>query len=156
MVKSGELEGWYDEKSVSSGLLLSIAEYDDALKDKNGRCFEYENGSLKNECVYENGVKKHTIREFVNDGMIVYDSNGTKVYEGKWFGDMKNEFLCHEPMEGMKGFFKEVNSSCQLMSVSEYDELNVYMNGKCFEMENGNVKRVCDYQWGIERHVDGV
>ena len=88
-------------------------------------------------------MKKRTVREFVDGKMIVYDSNGKKVYEGVYYGDMKSGFLCHEPMEGMAGFFKEVDSNGQLISVSEYDELNVYRDGKCFEMENGRVKRRC-------------
>ena len=146
VVKSGQMEGYYDEKSAENGRLLSIAQYDKDLRDKNGRCLEYENGSLRSECVYENGVKKHTSRQFVNERMTVFDSNGKKVYEGKWFGDMKSGFLCHERMEGMSGYFKEVDSSGQLIRVSEYDELNVFKNGKCFEMENGKVKRVCAYE----------
>ena len=153
VVKSEQLEGYYDEKSVENGRLLSIAQYDKDLRDKNGRCLEYENGSLRSECVYENGVKKHTSHQFVNERMTVFDSNGKKVYEGKWFGDMKSGFLCHEKMEGMSGYFKEEDSSGQLISVSEYDELNVFKNGKCFEMENGKVKRVCVYEKGIMKRV---
>ena len=148
VAESGELDGYYGERSVVSGLLLSIAQYDDSLHNKNGRCFEYENGSLKRECVYENGVKKHTIREFVDGKMVVFNSNGKKVYEGVYYGDMKSGFLCHEPMEGITGFFKEVDSNGQLIAVSEYDELNVYRNGKCFEMEDGKVNRVCLYKNG--------
>ena len=153
VVKSEQLEGYYDEKSVENGRLLSIAQYDKDLHDKNGRCLEYENGSLRSECEYENGVKKHTSRQFVNERMTVFDSNGKKVYEGKWFGDMKSGFLCHEKMEGMSGYFKEADSSGQLISVSEYDELNVFKNGKCFEMENGKVKRVCVYEKGEMKRV---
>mgnify|MGYP002926281242 FL=1 len=132
---------------------MSIAQYDKDLHDKNGRCLEYENGSLRSECEYENGVKKHTSHQFVNERMTVFDSNGKKVYEGKWFGDMKSGFLCHEKMEGMSGYYKEVDSSGQLISVSEYDELNVFKNGKCFEMENGKVKRVCVYEKGVMKRV---
>ena len=153
VVKSEQLEGYYDEKSAENGRLLSIAQYDKDLRDKNGRCLEYENGSLRSECEYENGVKKHTSRQFVNERMTVFDSNGKKVYEGKWFGDMKVGFSCHERMEGMSGYFKEVDSSGQLISVSEYDELNVFKNGKCFEMENGKVKRVCVYEKGVMKRV---
>ncbi|KAK8807966.1 hypothetical protein WA588_006452 [Blastocystis sp. NMH] len=154
VVKSGQLEGYYDEKSAENGRLLSIAQYDKDLHDKNGRCLEYENGSLRSECEYENGVKKHTSRQFVNERMTVFDSNGKKVYEGKWFGDMKNGFLCHEAMKEMSGYFKEVDSNSQLMSVSEYDELNAVKNGKCFEMEDGKVKRVCVYENGVMKRVE--
>ena len=146
--RDSSMEGYYVEYRVLDGEVLSIAEYDINLTNKSGRCFEYRNGFIKNECVYENGEKRHTIREFVNGKMVAYGAKGEKVYEGKWFGNMESGFLCHEPMEGMSGFFKEVNSRGQLISVSEYDELNVYKNGKCFELENGKVKRVCEYQSG--------
>ena len=145
VTRSDELSGYCDERSVATGLLISTAQYDKDLKDKTGRCFEYENGSLKSECVYENGVKKHTVREFVNGKMVVFSSNGEKVYEGVYYGDMKSGFLCHEPMEGMAGFFKEVDSNGQLIAVSQYDETNIYRDGQCFEMEDGKVKRVCLY-----------
>ena len=144
--KSDTLDGYYDERRVATGSLLSTAQYDSDLKDKNGRCYEYDNNRIKNECVYENGIRKRIIREFVNGKMVVYDSNGKKAYEGKWFGDMKSGFSCHEPMEGMDGFFKEVDSSGQLIIVSQFDELNAYRNGKCFELENRVVKRVCLYE----------
>ena len=153
VVKSGQLEGYYDEKSAENGMVLSVGQYDNDLRDKNGRCLEYENGSLRSECVYENGVKKNTVRQCVNEWMTVFDSNGKKVYEGKWFGDMKSGFLCHERMEGMSGYFKEVDSNGRLMSVSEYDGLNVFKNGKCFEMEDGKVKRVCVYEKGEMKRV---
>ena len=106
------------------------------------------NGSLKRECVYENGVEKRTVRDFVDEKMIGFNTSGKKMYEGVYYGDMKSGFLCHEPMEGMAGFFKEVDSNNRLVAVSQYDETNVYRNGKCFELENGRVKRVCLYENG--------
>ena len=148
LTKSDTLDGYYDERSVSSKSLLTTAQYDDSLHDKNGRCFDYENSSLKSECVYENGVKKRTVREFVNGKMVVFNSDGKKVYEGVYYGDMKSGFSCHEPMEGMAGFFKEVDSNNQLIAVSQYDELNVYRNGKCFELNKGMVTRLCLYENG--------
>ena len=150
VVASGVLDGYYDERSVESGLLMSTAQYDDSLHDKNGCCFEYENGSLKSECVYENGVKKHTVREFVDGKMVVFNSNafGEKVYEGVYYGNMKSGFLCHEPMEGIDGFFKEVDSNGQLIAVSQYDELNVYRNGKCYEYEDERITQLCLYESG--------
>ena len=56
--------------------------------------------------------------EFKGSEMVEYDENGKKVYEGKWFGNMRSGFLSHERMEGMSGYFKEVDSSGQLISVS--------------------------------------
>ena len=147
ITESETLTGFYDERSVASGSLLSIAQYDESLHDKTGQCFEFENGSLRRECTYENGVR-HIVREFRDDKMTVYDKTGEKVYEGMWFGDLKSGFLCHEPVKGMTGFYMRNHTENKWVTVSEYDELNVYRNGKCFELINGMVKRVCIYKMG--------
>ena len=42
MVESGELKGYHDEKSVATRSLLSTAQYDDSVHDKNGRCFKFK------------------------------------------------------------------------------------------------------------------
>ena len=121
---------------------------------KNGMIYELdENGKAKRGCLYENGTMIRVVIEIKGSEMVEYDRNGKKVYEGKWFGDMKVGFSCHERMEGMSGYFKEVDSSGQLISVSEYDELNLFKNGKCFEIENGKVKRVCVYEKGVMKRV---
>ena len=56
-------------------------------------------------------------------------------------------------MEGMNGYFKEVDSSGQLVNVSEYDELRMKKNGKCYELENGKVKRVSVYEKDMKKRV---
>ena len=56
--------------------LLSIAEYDEGLHDKNGRCMEYENGEWIGEWMYESGIKKRVIREYRNGVISLYDANG--------------------------------------------------------------------------------
>ena len=43
LVRSERLGGYYEERSVDTGSLLSIAQYDDSLQNKNGRCMEYMN-----------------------------------------------------------------------------------------------------------------
>ena len=144
------MKGFYSEMS-ENGELLSVSEYDDKWR-KNGRCFEVESGHLKRECVYENGMKKRMIREFTDNGLMrLFDDNGKKVYEGVWFGDMMNGFVIHPEMEGMKGFFKEMNVNRELLSVSEYDEWR--KNGKCFEYEGGRLVRECEYKNGVMMRV---
>ena len=64
VVKSDDIRYFYEERRVSDRLLLSIAQYDDSLRDKNGYCFEYEDGVVKRKCLYENGERKHTIRKY--------------------------------------------------------------------------------------------
>ena len=146
VVKSGRLEGYYDEKSVESGSLFSIAQYDDSLHDKNGRCMEYENGEWVGEWVYENGVRGRPIREYRNGTLTLYDDNGRKTFEGQYSKEeVKDGFYGHEPMEEMDGYCKEVDSSGQVI-IAEYDVLRMRKNGKCFELEDGKVNRVCLYE----------
>ena len=95
------MNGFYSEMSEDGGL-LSVSEYDDKWR-KNGSCFEYEGGDLKKECVYENGVKKRTIREFTSNRiqggykyvmvlqMIEYKC-GVRVYQGGCEGSIENGF----------------------------------------------------------------
>ncbi|KAK8813411.1 hypothetical protein WA538_000473 [Blastocystis sp. DL] len=104
--------------------VLYIGEWKDGMKD--GKGYERDgNGVMKRGCLFENGKMKRIVQEFNGGKMVEYDENGKKVYEGKWFGNMRSGFFSHERMEGMSGYFKEVDSSGQLISVSEYNELNV-------------------------------
>ena len=67
---------WCEERREGSGELLSIAEYDDVLKYKNGRCLEYENGKWVGEWLYENGVRMKHICDDRNGILTCYDING--------------------------------------------------------------------------------
>ena len=147
VVKSRRGGRWYEERNVENRELLSIAEYDEGLHDKNGRCMEYENGEWIGEWMYESGMKGRCVREYHNGKLQLYDASGKMTYEGSFAKeDVKDGFYGHEPMEGMSGYCKEVNSNGVLISVSEYEPLRMKKNGKCFEMENGRVKRVCLYE----------
>ena len=145
------MKGFYSEMSVN-GDLLSVSEYDENWM-KNGRCFEVESGYLKRECVYENGRMKRMIREFIGRRMILFDTNGRKVYEGEWYGNILNGFVIHPRVFGMEGFFKELNEKRELLSVSEYDEDGLLKNGKCFEYEGGRLVRECEYKNGVMMRV---
>ena len=148
-----EMKGFYNEYSTT-GELLSVSQYDKDLRLKHGHCYEFVMGFIKNECVYEKGMKKRVIREFVAGGLMrLFDDNGKKVYEGVWFGDMVNGFVIHPEMERMDGFFKEVNMNGDLLSVSEYDESGLLKNGKCFEYEGGRLVRECEYKNGVMMRV---
>ena len=143
--KTEGMNGFNSEVS-DKGELLNVGEYD---KDwiRNGRSFEYERGHVKRECIYENGVRTKVIREFTDKGLMrVFDNEGRIVYEGVWFGDIVNGFSAHPKMEGMDGFFKEMNKKGELLSVSEYDEDLILKEGKCFEYEGKRVVRECEYK----------
>ena len=95
VVKSRRGGRWYVERRVGSGEVLSIAEYDEGLHDKNGRCWEYENGKWVGEWVYENGVRVRCVREYRDGMMVVYDESGEKkVMEmNEWDGMRMRERL---------------------------------------------------------------
>ena len=149
--KEGGMKGFFKEIGVN-GELLSVSEYDDNWL-KNGICFEYKGRKVKKECVYENGIKKRVIREFIGRKMILFDDNGKKLYEGVWFGGVVNGFGIHPRMKGMKGFFKEINKKGDLLSISEYDKHELLKNGKCFEYEGGRLVRECEYKNGVMMRV---
>ena len=71
LTKSDTLDGYYDERSVSSKALLTTAQYDDSLHNKHGRCFEYENGKLERLCLYEYGDVIQTVQEWELYDMIL-------------------------------------------------------------------------------------
>ena len=67
--KSIHMNGYYEERSVKSNELLSIAEYDPELNEKNGYCIECNNGKLQ-EWMYEGGVKKPMIPD-IDNGIVI-------------------------------------------------------------------------------------
>ena len=67
--KSIHMNGYYEERSVKSNELLSIAEYDPELNEKNGYCIECNNGKLQ-EWMYERGVKKPVVPD-VDNGIVI-------------------------------------------------------------------------------------
>ena len=116
VVKSDVIRHFYEERSVKNQFLLSIAQYDDSLRDKNGQCFEYEDGVVKRKCLYENGERKQIIREYdvntienkekkplkksfldslldkpSNDSMILYDLSN-----GSGYGVLRSGEKCYE------------------------------------------------------------
>ena len=148
------MKGWYEERSVENRELLSIAQYDEDLHEKNGPCMEYENGEWVGEWMYESGVKGRCVREYRNGKLQLYDANGKMTYEGLFAKeDVKDGFYGHEPMKGMNGYCKEVNSDGQVVTIAQYDPLQMKKNGKCFEMKNGKVTRVCEYENGRRKRT---
>ena len=132
--------GLVEERNMSKEL-LRVSGFDEEWR-RNGVCYEYKSGKILNECVYEHGEMKRMIREFIDDKMRVFDDEGRIVYEGVWFGDIVNGFVIHPKMEGMDGFFKEMNEKGELLSVSEYDNEQKVKEGKCFEFEGESGSRM--------------
>ena len=112
VVKSRRGGRWYVERREGSGEVLSIAEYDEGLHDKNGRCMEYENGEWVGEWVYENGVRVRCVREYRDGMMVMYDENGEKTKVRKM-----NEWDGMRMRERLDTVMKEKNDD----SMMEYD-----------------------------------
>ena len=134
VVKSRRGGRWYVERRVRSGEVLSIAEYDEGLHDKNGRCWEYENGKWVGEWVYENGVRVRCVREDRDGMMVAYDDNGEKrVME-------MNEWDGMRMKERLNTLMKEKNDD----SMMEYDietgrEHGVWKKEeKCYAIKRGD------------------
>ena len=70
VVESNEMKGCYVERRVGDETLLSIAQYDNSLHDKDGHCLEYVNGELTGEWIYQNGVRVNRC----NDSQRIMDS----------------------------------------------------------------------------------
>ncbi len=141
--KSETIPGFYDEIKVS-GELLSISQYDEKLKYKNGKCYTFTNNQLVKEYFYVNGEEK-PVHEFHDNNMIVYNASGCIIYDGPFVGDMIHGFFVHPHMEEMPGYYQEIDERKVLVSVSQYDALNVEKEGRCYEFENGHVSRICEY-----------
>ena len=83
IVKSERVKGYYEERTVTTGTLLNIAQYDQDLRNKDGLCMEFANGEWICDCVFEKGVRKRVIQEY-RDGLLVrYDeeARGTSAME---------------------------------------------------------------------------
>ena len=154
VVKSRRGGRWYVERRVGSGEVLSIAEYDEGLHDKNGRCWEYENGKWVGEWVYENGVRGKCVKEYRDGMMVAYDENGEKkVME-------MNEWDGMRMRERLDTVMKEKNDD----SVMEYDietgrECGVWKKEeKCYVIKRGDEENqvvVADLKTHEMRVYDG-
>ena len=97
--KNGRGGKWYEERSMKNRELLSIAEYDSSLHDKNGRCMEYENGKWVGEWVYKNGVRVRCMREYRDGVITLYDDNGEKVTTTNEWDGMRMRETLHSVMK---------------------------------------------------------
>ena len=130
VLKSKTMKGFYEERDMISNELLSIAQYDDALQDKNGRCLEYENGRWTGESVYENGMKKRMVREYRNDSITFYDENGEKTKMMK----------CSELPEGVQiTGMRAYNLMTSILNEEEITSFSVY------DVDSGDNYGVCEF-----------
>ena len=62
VIQSEKMKGYYEERKVDDNQLLSIAEYDEELRDKNGLCIEYRNGEVVGNWLYKKGMRLKPIQ----------------------------------------------------------------------------------------------
>lgn len=92
LFKNEELSGYWDVKS-ENGKLVSTSQYNASFSEKEGTCYEYEDGKLKEKSIYHGNEKIRTLIEWKNGKMIEYYENGKRSYEGEWKGSISDGFL---------------------------------------------------------------
>ena len=132
--KSERYPGYYEERYEMSRHLLSVAEYDKDLLDKNGYCIKYENGMIT-KCLYEHGVMKEIMEESVAKRKCTANEESTRVC----LDDMSNEFnkdsliLYDMEIECNYGVWK-TNEKCSELRQSLFENKVVEVDLRSHEM----------------------
>ena len=85
-----EIPGYFEEKK--DGETFSICKFNPNHK-REGICYDYENNRINQIAVYENGVKKRVLIQFIDKNrMIENDNNGRMIYKGEYKGNVKNGY----------------------------------------------------------------
>ena len=120
VLESEYTKGLYVERRRDTGAIVSIAQYDDELIDKNGYCIEIVNGEMV-ECVYENGEMKPR-RSVLGE-------------------ERKRDHWIEENEDGSKRVCVDTSTIPTENALMRYDmtshyEYGVWMeNGKCYELK---------------------
>ena len=155
--KLDKMNGFFEE--TLEGTVLSVSEYN-AQMEKNGRCYEFEGGSMKWLCLYRNGERERVLLEFNGKTMTEFDESGRVVYEGEYSGDITTGFarkvVEKQPDEAsvqidmggnekMVVVNREKDRNGMILSMYDYNDAN-RRNGSCYELRDGTVKQVCVYK----------
>lgn len=76
LLPSYKKAGYYEERSIDTGEVLSVAQYDRSLHDKNGICYEYKDGKAVSQWYCENGMRVRPIQEYDNGALRIYTPSG--------------------------------------------------------------------------------
>ena len=90
-VKSEEMEGYWKEYDVNSNDPISICQYDENHK-KDGRCYLFNGKSILKIAVFENGKEIITLKEFNQNQMTEYDTEGSIMYKGEYEDCLKKDY----------------------------------------------------------------
>ena len=84
------ISGYFEEKK--DGETLSICKFTENHK-RDGISYDYENNRINQIVLYENGVKKRVMVQFIDKNrMIENDINGKMIYKGEYTGNVNNGF----------------------------------------------------------------
>ena len=130
--------------------------------EKNGRCYELDNGNVKRLCLYANGKRGRVVMELHGEIMVEYDENGKVVYGGEYSGNMTTGFVRKtggaSVLIDMEGDVKRVvvnrekDPNGRILSTLDYNDVN-RKNGSCFELKDGILKQVCLYRGRVLERV---
>ena len=90
-VKSEEMEGYWKEYDVNSNDPISICQYDENHR-KDGRCYLFNGKSILKIAVFENGKEIITLKEFNQNQMTEYDTEGSIMYKGEYEDCLKKDY----------------------------------------------------------------
>ena len=136
-IRKGIMKGFFQETTYS-GDVISIGIYKKG--EKNGMCYEFEEGRVVREYEYEKGIMKRVLRELKGDMMIEYDCDGHKVYEGGYKGDYERGYM-------RNGEGKEYDGSGSDMVYSG-EFVNGYYHGNGVSIKNGFVCYKGEWKYG--------
>lgn len=92
LTRNAKMSGYWNVIS-EDGELVSTSQYNITYSVKEGLCYEYANGVLKEKSVFHGDKKTRVLIEWKNGKMVEYHKNGKRSYEGEWKGSMATGFV---------------------------------------------------------------
>ena len=89
--KCEEKDGYWKETCIDSHSLITVCQYDKNHK-KNGICYLFNGKSILKIAVFENGKEIITLKEFNQNQMTEYDTEGSVMYKGEYEESLKKDF----------------------------------------------------------------
>ena len=149
------LKGYYMERRLEDDSIISIAQYDDALTDKNGYCIQCVDGKMT-VCYYENGVELPLVSE--NDerfGVMEHrkrdypeeesETGSKRVCRDPWHNPIEDSFLEYDIWKHYEyGVWRE-KEKCYVLKQSKHETRLIEGDLNNHEMklfENGELKGI--------------
>ena len=92
--KCEEKDGYWKETCIDSHSLVTICQYNKNHK-KNGICYLFNGKLILKAIRYENDVEKGCLKEFKDNQMTEYDTEGNVVYKGEYKDCLNKDYPRH-------------------------------------------------------------